>query len=168
MLDEHRQLRLSFCEVRFGPLEFADIDKHVDGTGQSPGFIEHRRRIGNERDPRAVGPLGYGFHATDRSPLMQCHRHRALVVRQPRAIRPIELPGTAELALAKLGAAAPKRGRSLVEKGEAPLSVRHVDRGRKCLDCFPRQRVEGAQGVGSRLAVDFGRIHWLCPDSSQC
>ena len=69
VLDEHRQLRLSFCEVRFSPLAFADIDKHVDGTGQSSGLIEQRCRIGDERNPRAVGALGYRFHATDRSPL---------------------------------------------------------------------------------------------------
>ena len=158
VLDEHRQLRLSFCEVRFSPLAFADIDEHVDGTGQSSGFIEQRCRIGDERNPRAVRALGYRFHATDRSPLTQCHCHRALVMRQRRAIRPVEFPGTAELALAKLGAAAPKLGRSLVVKGEAPLSVRHVDRGRKCLDSLPRQTVDIAQSMDSCRTV--GRNPW--------
>ena len=82
VLDEHRQLGLSCCEVRFGALAFADIDKHVDGTGQSSGSIKQRRGIRDERDPRAIGALGYRFLATDRSPLMQRHRHWALIVRQ--------------------------------------------------------------------------------------
>jgi len=130
VLDEHRQLRLSFCEVRFSPHAFADLDEQVDGTRQSPGCVKQRRRIGDERNPRTIRALGHRFHATDRSPLTQCQCHRALVMRQRRAIRPVEFPGTAELALAKFGAAAPKLGRSLVVKGEAPFSVGHVDRDR--------------------------------------
>ena len=40
MLDEYRQLRLSFCKGRFNPFAFANIDKHVNGAGQSPRLIE--------------------------------------------------------------------------------------------------------------------------------
>ena len=54
VLNEHRQLRLSFCERRFDPFAFADVDEHVDSTGQSSGFIEQRRRIGDEMNSRAV------------------------------------------------------------------------------------------------------------------
>src|SRR5436190_21617989 len=153
VLDERRQLRLSFCEVRFCLLAFADIDKHVDGTPQSSVFIEQRSRVGYERNPRAVLALSYRFHATDRSPLTQCQCHRALVMRQGCAIRPIELPGTAELVFAKCRAATPKLRRSLVVKGEAPLRVRHVDRGRKCLDSLPRETVDIAQRMDSCRAV---------------
>ena len=74
-------------------------------------------------------------------------------MRQRRAIRPVELPGTAELALAKLGAAAPKLGRSLVVKGEAPLRVRPVDRGRKCLYSLSRETVDITQSMDSARAV---------------
>ena len=142
VLDEHRQLRLSRCEVRFSALTFGDIDKHIDGTSRSSKFIEQRCRIGDKRNPRAVRALGYRFHATDRAPLTQCQCHRTLVMRQRRTIRPVEFPGTAELALAKFGTAAPKLGRSLVVKGEAPLSVRHVNGRRKCLNRLPRQTVD--------------------------
>jgi hypothetical protein len=45
VFDEHRQLRLSFCELRFGPLALADFDEHADGAGQFPGRIEQRRRM---------------------------------------------------------------------------------------------------------------------------
>jgi hypothetical protein len=79
VLDEHCQLRL-FCEVRFSALAFADVDKHVDGTGQSSGCIEQRRRIGDKGKPRAIRAFGYCFHATNRSPLTQRQSHRALVV----------------------------------------------------------------------------------------
>src|SRR6516225_697823 len=92
VLDEYRQLRLSLREVRFSPLAFADVHKHVDGTGQSSGRIEQRRWIGDEGNTRAVGALSYRFHATDRSLLPQCNRHGALMVWQRSAIRPIELP----------------------------------------------------------------------------
>src|SRR5262245_30348937 len=101
------QLRLSLREVRFSPLAVADVHKHVDGTGQSSGRIEQRRWIGDEGNTRAVGSLSYRFHATDRSLLPQCHRHRALIVWQRSAIRPIELPGAPELAVAKFRAATP-------------------------------------------------------------
>jgi hypothetical protein len=50
VLDEHSQLRLSFCEVRFSALAFDDIDKHVDGTGQSPGFICSQDAFESRRD----------------------------------------------------------------------------------------------------------------------
>src|SRR5262245_33293031 len=63
VLDEYRQLRLSFCEVRFGTLALADVDKHVDGTGQSSGFIEQRRRIRDEGNSRAVRALSYRFQS---------------------------------------------------------------------------------------------------------
>src|SRR5215470_10683666 len=121
---------------------FVDIDKHVDGAGQSSGFIEQWRRIGDEGNPGAVRALSDRFHATDRSLLMQRHRHRTLVVWQWRAVRPIKLPGTAELAVAQFGATTPKRGRSLVVIGDAPLCIRHVDGGRKYLNCLAAQPVD--------------------------
>ena len=99
---------------------------------------------------------------------MQRHRHRALIVRERRAIWPVELPGPAELALAELRAAAPKRGRRLVVKCEAPLRVRHVDGSRKYLDGCLGQAVYIIQGIGSCLAVGGARNLWLCPDTSQC
>src|SRR5215468_10812302 len=92
VLDEYRQLRLSFREVRFSLLAFADVYKHVDGTGQSSGRIEQRRWIGDEGNTRSVRPLSDRFHATDRPLLPQCHRHGAFMVWQRSAIRPIELP----------------------------------------------------------------------------
>jgi len=110
--------------------------------------------IRDEGNARAIGALGYRFHAADRSLLVQRHRHRALVVRQRRAIRPVELPGTTELAVAQFGAATPKRGRSLVEKGDAALRVRHVDGSRKRLDRIAGQTVDITQGAGSCLAVE--------------
>src|SRR5260370_26786543 len=36
--------------------------QHVDGADQSAGFVVQRRRIGNERHARAIGPLGNRFH----------------------------------------------------------------------------------------------------------
>ena len=149
-------------------LAFADIDKHVDSAGQLSGRVEQRCRKGNERNTSTVGTFGYSFHATDRLLLLQRHRHRALVVRQRRAIRPVELPGTAELAFAEFRAAAPKCSRSLVVKGDASRRIRHVDRGRKCLDRFPRQTVDITQVTGSCLTVGCGRDLWLCPNPSQC
>jgi hypothetical protein len=157
VLDEHRQLRLSFCEVRFSPLAFADIDKHVDGTGQSSGFIEQRRRIGDERNPRAVRALGYRFHATDRSPLMQCQCHRALVMRS--GCHPASRVSRNRRTCSRQArGGSPKLGRSLVVKGDAPLGVRHVYRGRKCLDSVPRQTVDIAQSMDTCRTI--GRNSW--------
>src|SRR5215831_9282759 len=162
------ELCVAFREACLSTLVVADIDEHVDGTGQFSGLIEQRCWIGDEKDARAIRALSYRFHATDRSSLMQRDRHRALIVRQRRAIWPVELPGPAELALAELGAAAPKRGRRLVVDGEAPLWVRHVDSSRKYLDRFSGQTVYLIQGICSCLAVGRAWNLWLCPDPSQC
>jgi hypothetical protein len=54
------------------------------------------------------------------------------------------------------GMVAPKLGRSLVVKGEAPLGVAHVDRGRKCLNSLPRQTTDVASRHGPR-AVPWRR-----------
>src|SRR5262249_10487102 len=85
----------------FGLLAFADVDEHVDRTGHSSGRIEQWRRMGDEWNPHTVGPLGYCFHATNKSLLLQRHCHWALIARQRRTVRPVELPGTAELAIAE-------------------------------------------------------------------
>jgi hypothetical protein len=161
VLDEHRQLRLLFYEVRFSALAVADINEHVDGTGQLPGCIKKRCRIRDEGHPRAIWAFGYRFHATNRKPLMQGQGHRTLVVRQRRAIRPVEFPRTAELALAEFGPAAPKLGRSLVVEGETPFSVRHVDRCRKGLNSLLRQTVDIALDLDSRGPV------WRSPNPAQ-
>ena len=42
----------------FGLLSLGDIDKHVYGADQRARRIVQRRRVGNERDPGAVGSLG--------------------------------------------------------------------------------------------------------------
>src|SRR5262252_10061263 len=111
------ELCVAFHETSLSTLVVADIDEHVDGTGQSSSRIEQRCWIGDEKNARAVRSLSYRFYTTDRLSLMQRHRHRALIVRQRRAIWPVELPGPAELALAELGAT---RGRGLVVEGQAP------------------------------------------------
>ena len=94
-----------------------------------PDAIAQRRRVGHERHARAVRPLGHRFDAAHRLPGLQGDRHRAFVVRQRRAVRPVQLPGAAPFALADLGMAAPQLGGRLVVEGDAPVGVGHVDGG---------------------------------------
>jgi hypothetical protein len=101
---------------------------------------------------RAVRALGDRFLTMDGSLLTQRHRRWAFVMRQRRAIRPVKLSGTAELAVAEFGAVTPKRGRSLVVKGDMTLCISHVDGGRKCLDCIPIQPINLGQDLGLCLA----------------
>src|SRR6516225_1313353 len=144
-----RQPKLSFLlVVLLRPPAFADINEHVDRTGQSSGRVEQRCRVRDEVNTRAVRAFGYRFLAMDGSLLTQRHRHWAFVMRQRRAIRPVKLPGTAKLAVAEFGAATPKRGRSLVVKGDMTLCISHVDGSRNFLDYGARQPVDLTQEVG--------------------
>jgi hypothetical protein len=131
---KHRQLRLAFGQHLLGPFAFADVDQHVDGTGQSSRAIEQRGRIANERNQRRVGTLSDRLSARHRALLLQGQRHWALVVRQRRAIGPVKLPRPAEPLNPQLRPAAPEPGRGLVVKAEASLRVRHLDGGWKGLD----------------------------------
>jgi hypothetical protein len=90
-----------------------------------------RRGVGHERHARAVGPLGHRFHAPHRQTALEGLSHGTLVVRQGRAIRPIELPRAAPFALAELGLAAPQGGGGLVVEGDPAGCVGHVDRRRQ-------------------------------------
>src|SRR6185312_14249517 len=113
----------------FGALALGDVDQHVHRTGELAGFIEQRRRIGNEGHARAVRPLASRFHAAHRSLLLEADRHRALVVAQRRAVGPIELPRAAPLAGAQHRAVAPQFRGGFVVVGDAPGGVGGVDGG---------------------------------------
>ena len=47
-------------------LAIANVDEHVHATDEGPGAVEEGRRIGDEGNPRAVGPLCHGFGPPDR------------------------------------------------------------------------------------------------------
>jgi hypothetical protein len=88
-----------------GGLPLGDVDEHVDGPDHLAPGVEQRGRIGGEGDARAVGPFGDGLGAADGLALAQRHGHRALVVRQGRAVEVVEFPGHAP-GLAERGPAA--------------------------------------------------------------
>ena len=90
-----------------GALGLGQVNQHVHGADEIARCVMKRRGVGHERHARAVGPLGHRFHAPHRQAALEGLSHRTLVVRQGRAIRPIELPRAAPFALADLGLAAP-------------------------------------------------------------
>src|SRR5690606_33876879 len=53
-----------------GPLAFGYVDEHVDGADEIPFGITKRRGIGDERNARAIGPLGYSLLAAHRPILL--------------------------------------------------------------------------------------------------
>ena len=99
--------RRKMLQRAFGALPLRHVDEHVDGADQRAGGVVERRRIRQERNAGAVGPLGDRVHAAHRALFLERDRHRALVMRQQPAVRPEQLPRAAPLALAELGPAAP-------------------------------------------------------------
>ena len=101
VLDAMIELVEQHALMRFRLLALADVDQHVDGADDLAFGIAQRRRIGNERHAAAVRALGDGFGVADRTAFLERHRHRTLVVRQRRAVRPIKLPGHAPFVAAE-------------------------------------------------------------------
>ncbi len=114
-------------------MAFGDVDQHVHRAGKSARGIEKWRRISNERNARAIRPLRDGLHAADRPLLLQRQCHRALVMRQRRAVGPIELPGPTEFALADIRAHPPKLHGCLIVGSNPSGGVRRVYRSRQGL-----------------------------------
>src|SRR5205814_105385 len=73
----------------------ADIHQHVDGADNLSRCIAQRRRKGNERDARPIGPFGDSLRIAYRPSLLQRDGHRTLVMWQRRAVRIVEFPGNA-------------------------------------------------------------------------
>src|SRR5215475_8571378 len=109
----------------FGTFVIGNVDQHVDGAGQSALVVEQWCGIWDERNARPIGAFRNGLHAVDWLLLRERNCHRALIVRQRCAVRPVKLPGTAELATSKLRAATPKSASSLVEEGDPANAALH-------------------------------------------
>ncbi len=86
--DDRRQSRR--FQVRVMPL--GHVHQQVDGADEPPGGVAQRRRIGHEPHPRAIGPFGDGLYAAHLPALLEGDRHRALVMRERPAVRPIQPP----------------------------------------------------------------------------
>ena len=128
VLDPMVQLADQELLGRLRLLALGDVDQHVHRPDQSAGLVAQGRRVRDERHAAAVRALGRRLGAPHRPVLLQCHGHRALVVRQRRAVRLIQTPGAAPLAAAQLGPAAPKLDGGLVVEGDATRFVGRVDR----------------------------------------
>jgi hypothetical protein len=74
-----------------------------------------------------IGSLSDSLHATDGSVLFQHDGHRALIVRQPCAVRPVQAPGDAPLVSPQREAAACERNGGFIVEGDPPRSVGRVD-----------------------------------------
>src|SRR5262249_26491885 len=105
-----------------------------EGAEEWPGRVAEGGRIGTNPHARAVGSLGDGFDPAHFAPLLEGDRHGALVVRQGPPVRPVETPGPAPLAAAKLGVVAPEFRGGAVIKGNAALGVGRVDRDWQSLE----------------------------------
>src|ERR1700733_5569187 len=124
----------------FGTLVLADVDQHVHGADQVAGSVVEGRRKRHERHARAVGPLGDRLAAAGPPPLPQPNRHRALVVRQWRAVWAIQAPGAAPPVAVKLRLAAPQRGGGVIVISYPPLGVGHINSRRQQIERLPRLR----------------------------
>ncbi|HYI82990.1 MAG TPA: hypothetical protein VEX11_07240 [Acetobacteraceae bacterium] len=126
-IENGAQLRLAAGQGRLGRPAVGDVDQHVHGADQRSRRVAHRRRVGNERDARAVGTLRDRVHATHRPPFGDRHRHRARLVRHGRAVRTEEPPGPAPARIAKARPPAPEGCGGLVVGGEPALGIGGVD-----------------------------------------
>ena len=164
LLDDRGKTRLGLL----GALLLGDVDEHVDSADHFSVGILDRRRIRHEVHARAVRPLGDRAHAAHRPPFAQRHRHRALIVRQGRAVGVIELPGDAPGIAPELRHAAREAHRLIVEAGDAAFGIGRVDRrGQRFQDgTHAAEPVEGLGGVLSharhrerQIALEFHRWH---------
>src|ERR1700756_659802 len=113
--------------LRFGLLPLAQINQHIDGTGDLARSIEQRRWERDEGNTRAVRPLGNRFDTADRTALLQRDRHRTLIMRERRAVRKIKLPGHAPFVVAQKWCSASEVDGGLVEIGNLAGGVGGVD-----------------------------------------
>lgn len=109
-------------------LAVADVDQHVDGADQRSRGVAQRRRIGDQRNERAVGALGNGLLAAHRPVLLDRDRHRAFVMRQRGAVGSMETPSDAPLVGADQRLGAGQLDRGLIIEGDAPVGIGGVDR----------------------------------------
>src|SRR5262245_21004360 len=91
-------------------------------------------RVGDEWYARAIRPFGGSLHAPHDTVFLQRDRHRALLVRQRRAVRPEQFPGAAPFAGAEKGTMSPERYRCLIVIGDPPDGIGGVDRSRQCIE----------------------------------
>jgi hypothetical protein len=66
-----------------------NVHKKIDCADQPTGSVPQRRRIGKKANPCTVRPFGNGLNAANCPSLLQGGRHRAFIVLQNAAVRPI-------------------------------------------------------------------------------
>ncbi len=120
------ELLVELADPFLGALAFADVDQHVHRADQIARSVMQRRRVGNEGDARAVGPLGDGLRPADRTIFLERHGHRALVVAHRPAVRPVEAPGNAPFVRAEHRPPAGQGDGRLIEEGDPPFCVGRV------------------------------------------
>ncbi len=133
----------------FGALTLARIEKHVHRADYFPGGVIERGGKGHERHALAVRPLGNGFAAAHHALFLQGDRHRALIVRQRRAVQPVQPPRTAPLIAVQSRPVAPQCHRRLVEIGDPSFEVGHIDSG--------GQDIENLGGMALRFELQHRR-----------
>ena len=132
-----------------------DINQHIYRTDQAPRSIVQRRRIGPKGDTRSVGPLGDSLTTPDRTVFLQRPGHRALVMRHPPTIGPIETPRYAPLVAADFGPTTRELHCGLIEEGDPTGGVGRINRR--------RQRVEQIAKMPTPVAELDLRPHLPLP-----
>src|SRR5215207_4879638 len=110
------------------------LQQHVYSAHERPRGVVQRRRERHDRNACAVRSLSNLLAAPNWSFLLQSDGHRALIMRQRRAVWLVQAPRDTPLVLAHHGAAARERYSGFVVEGNVTFRVRHVDRGGDSFD----------------------------------
>ena len=170
----------TFKETSTAVQDLANIQAQgavVSQTRRYPGITSDNlaARVANRFDihqrdhPRSVGTLDHHLRVAIRAALAQRDRHRALLVRQERAVGQVQLQRAAEafVAVADLRRAAPDFGRLVVEiRDGARRRVAGVDGDRQQFRQPAKPLFAFAQGLFGALASRNIAGHFRSPDQS--
>ena len=128
-LSRQRQLGIALDQGLLRLLAIADVDGHVDDADHRAGGIAQRRRIGNDRDARAVHALENGLAAVHAHTLPQRNLGRTIAQVRRRAVGVVEAGEVGPPVLAEPRASPPQIDGALIAVGDAAVRIRDIDRG---------------------------------------
>src|SRR5262245_3626835 len=111
----------------FSLFALADVNQHIDRADDLATAVAKWCRIWNDGNPGPVGTLHYDFGVADGPPFLESDRHRALIMRERRTVRAVELPRHAPLVPADRRRTARQFDGCLIGVGNLALGVGHVD-----------------------------------------